>query len=256
MRDRVGAQAPKVAASFGEELDLLEQFGSTVVVERDAEIYGKGDASAWCWRVTTGCVRTVELLDDGRRHIGDFFLPGDLFGLDDLESRQFSAEAVTRTILRRYPRNAVEALARSHPALALRLAALTVANLQAAHRRMLLLSRKTSAERLATFVLEMDRRIGKPGDALLDLPMGRGDVADYLGLTKETVCRVLVQMAREGSIRLDRMSIALCNRASLHDQAGDRPLDRRCVTAPQVWRRNDAGASTSGRRTETASMPA
>ena len=251
-KESVEARDVGVTSSVSEELDLLEQFGLTAIVERDEVVYLKDDAADWCWRVVSGCVRTVELLDDGRRCVSDFLLPGDLFGLDDKETRQFAAEAVTRTTLRRYPRDAVEALARSHPALSLRLAALTVANLHAAYQRMVLLSRKTSAERLATFVLEMDQRIGTAGKAALDLPMGRGDIADYLGLTKETVCRVLAQMVRNGSLRLTRTGVELCDHRNLHAQAGNRTLDRRCVTAPQIWRRNDTSKALVSRGRDLA----
>jgi len=236
MATKERAGVPVGTAAVRNELDVLEQFGSTVTVQRDEELYGQGDVADCCWRVLTGCVRKVELLEDGRRHLNAFLLPGDLFGLDDLDTRHFVAEAVTLTTLRRYPRGAVEALAKSNPALSLQLAALTIAKLHAAHQRMVLLSRKTSTERLASFVLEMDRRIGPSGASLLNLPMGRADIADYLGLTTETVCRVLTQMIREGTVRLARTRMEICDRPKLHTQAGVREAEGNKLTAPQVWR--------------------
>ena len=100
-------------------LDLLEQFGSTVTVQRTGEIYGQGKPTEFCWRILSGCVRTVKLMEDGSRQIGEFLWPGDLFGMDDLGSHEFGADAVTDTTLCRYPRAMVEALAKSHIALAL-----------------------------------------------------------------------------------------------------------------------------------------
>ena len=109
-------------------LDLLEQFGTTVTVAREREINGQGEPVEFCWRILSGCVRTMKLMEDGRRQIGAFLWAGDMVGIDDLALHDFGAEAVTNVTLRRYPRRMIEALAQTHPALALRLRALTVAN--------------------------------------------------------------------------------------------------------------------------------
>lgn len=196
-------------------LDLLEQFGTTVMVERDREIYGQGEPAHYCWRVLCGCVRMVTLMEDGRRQVGEFLFAGDIFGLDDLAIHEFAAEAVTDVKLRRYPRRMVEAVAESHVALAHRLHTLTLNNLRAAHEHMTLLGRKTAAEKLASFVLEMDRRSPTPRPATLALPMSRSDIADHLGLTVETVCRVLAQLKREGVLGITRAGVELHDRRSL-----------------------------------------
>lgn len=200
-------------------LDLLEQFGSSVTVRREHEIHGQGDPAEHCWRILTGCVRTVRLMEDGRRQVGEFLFPGDIFGLDDVAIHEFAAEAVTDVKLRRYPRRMVEALAESRPALARRLRALTLNNLHIAHERMMLLGRKTAMERLASFVLEMDRRSATPGRAMLDLPMNRTDIADHLGMTVETVCRGLAHLKREGALAICRSGVELHDRRYLRDLA-------------------------------------
>jgi CRP/FNR family transcriptional regulator, nitrogen fixation regulation protein len=191
-------------------LSLLEQFGSTVRAERDSEIHAEGDAAAYCYRVVSGCVRTVQLLEDGRRQVCEFFLHGDLFGFDWGETHDFSVEAVNDVVLRRYPRRMVDGLAESRPALSLRLRDLTRRHLRAAQDRIVALGRRTACERVAAFVLEMRRRL--PGNqALLDLPMCRTDVADHLGLTVETVCRVLAQMKRDGTVGITRTGVEIRN---------------------------------------------
>ena len=119
----------------------------------------------------------------------------------------------------RYPRRMVEALAESRASLARRLRTLTLNNLHAAHERMMLLGRKTALERLASFVLEMDRRSATPGRAMLELPMSRTDIADHLGLTVETVCRVLAHLKREGTLDISRAGVALHDRRYLRDLA-------------------------------------
>ncbi|HVC61540.1 MAG TPA: helix-turn-helix domain-containing protein [Acetobacteraceae bacterium] len=196
-------------------LDLLEQFGSTVTVRREHEIHGQGDAAEYCWRILTGCVRTVKLMEDGRRQVAEFLFPGALLGLDDWGTHDFAAEAVTDVTLRRYPRRMVEALADSHAALARRLRALALANLRNAHERMVTLGRKSAVEKIAAFVLEMGRCATAPRRSVTELPMNRTDVADHLGLTVETVCRILAHLKREGTVVLHRTGVEVLDRAAL-----------------------------------------
>jgi CRP-like cAMP-binding protein len=210
--------APQPASP--DALDLLEQFGTTLHLARDADIHAEGDAAEYCYRVVTGCVRTVRLLEDGRRQVGEFLLAGDLFGLEDAGTYDFSAEAVTEAVVRRYPRRMVEAMAETRPALSRRLRELMQAGLRVAHSRILLLGRKTASERIASFLAEMDRRAPR-GGAFLELPMSRTDIADHLGLTVETVCRVLAAMKREGVLTISRTGVELRSRTALRARAAD-----------------------------------
>lgn len=202
-----------------DSLDLLEQFGTTVTVARDQEIHAEGDEVRFCYRVVSGCVRSVRLTEDGRRQVGEFHMPGDMFGLDDLTTHAFAAEAVIDATLRRYPRRMVENLAESHAVLSRRLRELAFSNLRAAHGRMLLLGRGTAPERITAFLLEMERRLGHQGSGMMELPMGRADMADHLGLTVETICRVLAGLKREGSVVTGRTGVCLRNHAALRDIA-------------------------------------
>jgi len=202
-------------------LDLLEQFGTTVTVQREHEIHGQGDTTEYCWRILSGCVRTVKLMEDGRRQVAEFLFAGEVLGLDDLGTHDFAAEAVTDVVLRRYPRRMVEALADSHAALARRLRALALANLRNAHERMVMLGRKTAVEKVASFVLEMQQRATAPGRRMVEVPMSRTDVADHLGLTVETVCRILAHLKREGTVKLHRTGIEVTDPAGLRAAACD-----------------------------------
>ena len=109
----------------------------------------------------------------------------------------------------------VEALADTHPALGRRLREIALIHLRSARERSWLLGRKTAVERLASFILEMDRRGSPDEDGLLELPMGRTDIADHLGLTVETVCRVLTQIRREGLVSISRSALRVHDRAAL-----------------------------------------
>lgn len=183
-----------------DELVALEQLGSRRSFVRDEEIYAEGDR-ADCWfKVISGTVRICKLMADGRRHIAEFFYAGDCFGLDGESERVFAAEAVGDVIVMRFNRAATERLIDERPELARRMCNMTLRNLAHAQTRLLLLGRMTASERVASFLFELVER--RDARWALDVPMSRNDIADYLGLTIETVCRVLSAMKREGTIAI------------------------------------------------------
>jgi CRP/FNR family nitrogen fixation transcriptional regulator len=196
----VGSDAGVSVARSGQldTLVALEQISGRRTFARDDDIYAEGDR-ADCWfKVVSGTVRLGKLMADGRRHIAEFFFAGDCFGLDDTRERVFSAEAVGDVVVMRFPRAATERLIEERPDLARRLCHLTLRNLAHAQNRMLLLARMTASERVASFLLELAER--HDVRLALDVPMSRNDIADYLGLTIETVCRVLSTFKRDGLI--------------------------------------------------------
>ncbi len=202
------------AAPNGIETGALGLAGSRVRFERDAEIYAEGDDAACFYEVVSGVVRSSKLLADGRRQIGAFLLPGDIFGFEAGAEHRFAAEAVTDCTVMVHRRRGVEALAARDAGLAQRLFAHTVRNLERTQEHMLLLGRKNAAEKVAAFLLDMAER-APAGDGV-DLPMTRYDIADYLGLTIETVSRTLSQLERQSAIALpSTRHIVLKNRAAL-----------------------------------------
>jgi CRP-like cAMP-binding protein len=183
-----------------EALLALERIGTRLGFSRNTEIYAESDRSD-CWhKVVSVTVRVCKLLANGRRHIAEFCFSGDCFGIDGTGARPYSAEAVDDVTLMRYRRKATEQLIDQCPALARHLRDTMMRDLAHAHGRALLLARMTAPERVAAFLLEMfERRDRKKA---LDLPMPRHDIADYLGLTIETVCRVLTLFKRHGTIAI------------------------------------------------------
>lgn len=146
--------------------------------------------------MTEGAVRSYKLLSDGRRQIGAFHLVGDIFGLENGDSHRFTAEAIVDTTVHLMKRVSLEQAAKSDTLVARDLLNMTTNNLQHAEDHMLLLGRKTSLERVAAFLLEMDRRLSS--SEIMALPMCRRDIADYLGLTLETVSRALSYLHERG----------------------------------------------------------
>jgi CRP/FNR family transcriptional regulator, nitrogen fixation regulation protein len=154
--------------------------------------------------VIEGAVRTHKLLSDGRRQIGAFHLPGDIFGLENGDLHRFTAEAIVDTTVRLVERQSLEREAKNDPAMVRSLLTMTTDNLQHVENHLLLLGRQTAQERVGAFLLEMNGR--QTSADVIALPMSRLDIADYLGLTIETVSRVLSKFQRKGYLRfLDRM---------------------------------------------------
>jgi CRP/FNR family transcriptional regulator, nitrogen fixation regulation protein len=163
---------------------------------RGAEIFGEKEPADYVYQVTSGAVRAYKLLSDGRRQIGAFHLAADVFGLENSDIHRFTAEAIIDTKLRLIRRRSLESAAESNLLVARNLLNLTTKSLQHAEDHMLLLGRKTALERVAAFLLEMDRRL--LAAQILALPMCRRDIADYLGLTFETVSRALSNLQEQG----------------------------------------------------------
>jgi CRP/FNR family nitrogen fixation transcriptional regulator len=156
---------------------------------RGSEIFGEAEPAEYLYQVVDGAVRSYKLLSDGRRQIGSFHLAGDIFGLENGEAHRFTAEAIVDTTVRLAKRASLANVAEQDATVARDLLNMTATNLQHAEDHMLLLGRKTALERVAAFLLEMDRRLTAAG--VMALPMCRRDIADYLGLTLETVSRAL-----------------------------------------------------------------
>ena len=171
---------------------------------KGSEIFGQAEPADYVYQVIEGAVRTHKLLSDGRRQIGAFHLPSDIFGLENGDLHRFTAEAIVDTTVRLVERQSLEREAKNDPAMVRSLLTMTTDNLQHVENHLLLLGRQTARERVGAFLLEMNGR--QTSADVITLPMSRLDIADYLGLTIETVSRVLSKFQRMGYLRfLDRM---------------------------------------------------
>ncbi len=180
--------------------DMLSAMGVRMRYARNSEIYGEDEPAEFVYKVLNGAVRLSKLMSDGRRQISAFYLPGDVFGLETDDTHLFSAEAVGDTEVLIVKRGAFLAEVTRHPELVRQLWAQTMDHLRRAQHHMLLLGRKNAQERIAAFLLELAERLGCNGK--IRLPMSRQDIADYLGLTIETVSRTLTQLERDGLIAI------------------------------------------------------
>jgi CRP-like cAMP-binding protein len=177
----------------------MEAMGSQMRFGSNEEIFGEGEPAEYVYKVTKGAVRTYKILCDGRRQIGGFYLPGDIFGLEVGKEHQFSAEAINDVTVLLVRRSVIVSLAERDCDIARELWSFTGRELNRVQEHLLLLV-KTAQQRVASFLLEMSARFAAT-DAI-ELPMSRQDIADYLGLTIETVSRTITQLASEQAIGL------------------------------------------------------
>jgi len=180
----------------GAEDDVFPLISAAKSFGRDQAVYDDGDAADCVYKVVSGAVRAVRLLADGRRQIGEFYLPGDVFGVELGERRRAAAEALGETVLLVARRASLPA----GPEQGGRLWRLALRDLQRSQDHVLTLGRRTASERLASFLLDLAERLDATGE--FELPMSRQDIADYLGLTIETVSRTLTQLQADGLVRL------------------------------------------------------
>jgi CRP-like cAMP-binding protein len=187
--------------------------GAAMSFSRNGEIYGEGEPADYLYKVVSGAVRTYKILSDGRRQIGAFYLPGDVFGLEVSDEHHLSAEAISDSKILIVKRSALIALAARDPDVARQLWTFTAQALDRVQSHMLLLV-QSAQERVACFLLEMGERL-RATDTM-ELPMSRQDIADYLGLTIETVSRTLTLLETRATIALPTSRrVVVRNRAAL-----------------------------------------
>jgi len=172
----------------------LERIGTIMQFARHETIFSESDVARHAYRVLKGSVCLSRVMIDGRRQIAQFLSAGDMFALDDNDEHSLTAEALTDVTLVSYPRSQVERLSDDMPEVRRELMASLRRELSAAQDHVVMLGRQTAAERVASFMLQLAKRRGARDR--VEFPMSRQDIADYLGLTIETVCRELSELKK------------------------------------------------------------
>jgi CRP/FNR family transcriptional regulator, nitrogen fixation regulation protein len=195
-------------------LDIaIDTIGFRKRLKRNEELYGANERADYFYKAVSGCVRSCTVVEDGRRLIEAFYLAGDIFGLEAGERHLFSAEAVSNAEILVINRNKVMWSAARENALAGDLWAHVANELHRAQNHLLLFN-KSATERVATFLLEMDKRMQLSDEN--GLPMTRDDIADYLALRSESVSRVLTKLEDASTIALrTTRHVVLRDRATL-----------------------------------------
>ncbi len=201
------------------DLAMVNAISTDKTLEHDQTIIWEGEAADDFFIVTEGVAKVFKLLPDGRRQITGFLYPADIVGLAANDRYAYTAQALTRMRVCRFPRTKILDLFTEIPALGQKICCVASNELASAQDQMVLLGRKNAAERLASFLLLLLRRKrlrGDEGNATIHTPMTRAEIADHLGLTTETVSRTVTQFRKLKHIELDGPHrISIRNEAAL-----------------------------------------
>lgn len=206
-RDFTTVRSPSLDAPF----DDWPQPGTIQSAAAREDIFLDGDDARHVFEVLDGIVCAYRILPDGERHIVSFYFPGDVIGNCSLGTYAYSAQALTPVRVRRIPRSAIERSMAHRPELAQRFLRLAALELAATRDHLLCLAAKSAEAKIAAFLLALSRRNEEQGGDpdQIKLPMTRLDIADYLGLTIETVSRTLSKFRRNGLIDLPRATLVV-----------------------------------------------
>ena len=191
-------------------LEEFRNLGWTLKLVPGQTLFHEGDPATRVFTLTTGTLKLYKLLADGRRQVTGFLHPGDFLGISIDDEHAFSVEAVEQSQLCWFPRARFDDFVEDDAAMERELYRMAAHELAAAQQQFVLLGRKTASERIATFLLTLDEREARSARheaGLVRLPMSRSDIADYLGLTKETVSRVISALKRDRIIRLETLDM-------------------------------------------------
>lgn len=226
-------------------LENLDALAAIMAFRRGQEICSQGRPVEHWYFLISGAARRCAIRPDGRRQIVDLLLPGDFFGMAFGDQSDSTIEAVTKaTVVAGYPRRRIESLATSDPKIAREVWEIAFKALSRMHSQLLILGRITALEKVGSFILEMAARLSDGDGKQVALPVSRYDIADYLGISVETVSRALSVLKERGAIKLlDARTVSIVLRDVLEE--GERE-----VTSPRSW----PGPSHAARAGETASQ--
>lgn len=173
-------------------------------------LFHEGDEAEHVYEVESGMLRLVRVMENGRRQIVAFALPGDVVGFPEGQFHHTDCDAITDCVVLAHRRSALDRC-NPNPELHRRLTRAALHEICAMQDHFMMLSSKSAAEKIASFMLTLAERIGRPEpDGIhVDIPMRRVDIADFLGLTTETVCRTFTQFRKSGLIALETAQNAI-----------------------------------------------
>jgi CRP/FNR family transcriptional regulator len=226
--------------------------GAPRIINAREHIYREGDTASHVYRIESGHVCIYRMVPDGRRQVLDFAYPGDIIGLGELRSHAANAQASTKARIRCIPVSTLHEITRNDQRIGMLLYDAMSQELQAARELLFTVSQRTAAERVAAFLSALSRRNARRHEdaSQIVLPMTRADIADYLGLTIETVSRTFTKFRVEGLIDLEQfILVTILNPdalAALADGTCEGPA--RSMSVGSVSRLGVAAAATVRRQ--------
>jgi CRP-like cAMP-binding protein len=220
------AIAPAQAGAKGlpEHLSRLRDFGTVQHFTRNEPIFHEADPARHILQIVSGTVRLCRHTPDGRRHVAEFVLAGDLCGVLGGATQSFTAEAVTDVVVIAYPRAQFDRMSQSDPVFREKVFSHLSRHLLSVQMHSFVLGCQSAKERLATFLLRLAERTGSIRSGRVDLAMGRQDIADHLGLTIETICRAIAALKNDRVLEVPNThQLVLRNIDALGELAGSAP---------------------------------
>jgi len=205
-----------ICAALDEDaLRELGSFSHVLQYRPNEPVFSQDEIVTSCYNVREGVMRLYKLLPDGRRQIVGFALPGDFIGLSHSDRHVISADAVGPVVACRFVKRQFSRFAEERPNLLRRINEFAARELAGAQEQMVLLGRRSAEEKVASFLVTWRERLAQigPATAITPLPMSRQDIADYLGLTIETVSRTFTKLERDGVIEIVQGGIRLTDAA-------------------------------------------
>ena len=182
------------------DVSALASIASVRRLKSGEVLYVEGDAAPYCYQLIDGVMKEYNTLEDGRRQVADFYGTGELFGISEMDVHLHTAEAITDCAVRCYPRDAYLKAIAAAPELSQQFLNTLMTRLHRARERMIMLGRMSAIQRVATFLLRLSAEQDTTKD--IQFVMSRQDIADHLGLTIETVCRVLTDLKKRRIIEM------------------------------------------------------
>jgi CRP/FNR family nitrogen fixation transcriptional regulator len=203
-------------------LKRLDASAKIMPCNRGQEIAGDPGPSGHWYYVILGAVRRCAIRSDGRRQIVDLMLPGDFFFVSDNQNEATIEAIAENTVLASYSGQRVEGLADHEPEFARELRRVAFQSLARSEAQLLIIGRVTALEKVGAFLLLLDGR-GSDRRGQVELPISRYDIADYLAVSVETVCRSITDLQQRGVIALaGKRTVKILNRGALEDRGGER----------------------------------
>lgn len=188
----------------------------TRIIQANEPLFCEGDESLVVYEIVEGVVRSSKILCDGRRQVISFGYPGDIIGISHDCRYHNDCEAISKVIVRPIRKNVCSPTATTDPQFCQRMLSYAAAEINSMQEHFMMLGRKSARERVASFLVTLMHRVGNRGDGgiAFDLPMSRSDIADFLGLTIETISRSLTQLRKDGVIDLPNAHHVIVRRTS------------------------------------------
>ena len=197
---------PRAASRDPRNLEDYLSCGSVRGIEAKEHLFAEGDAKTSIYRVLSGALCLYKILPDGRRHVIDFAYAGDVIGLESGSFATYNAQATVATRMSCLATAILDRAAAKDPRIAMQLYMTMARNVDAMRDHLVCVGQCSATERLASFLLGLSRRRASlnGGHSTVELPMTRTDIADFLGLTIETVSRTLSKLKAQRCIEIDQ----------------------------------------------------